>query len=45
MTTAERIEKLEDNLFILAMKDHWTTADYDLDAKWRKELRELRKAQ
>ena len=43
MTIAERIEKLENNLFYLSMKDRWNKEDRELDAKWREELRKLKK--
>ena len=44
MTTNERIEKLEMQIFVLECKDHWNTKDYEDYAKMNAELRELKKA-
>ena len=44
MTDREkRIETLENALFDLKMKDRWTPQDYERDARWTKELNELKK--
>jgi hypothetical protein len=39
----ERIEWLENRLFILSMKDRWNSQDYELDRQWTNELNELKK--
>jgi hypothetical protein len=39
----ERIEWLENRLFILSMKDHWTPNDFEQDRQWTNELNELKK--
>lgn len=38
----ERINKLEERRFYLSMKDRWTNADFDYDAKLLRELADLR---
>lgn len=43
MNKTERINELEKNIFLLSMKDYWTSADFEQDRKWNKELRELTK--
>ena len=43
MTTKDRINELEKNIFLLSMKDHWTSADFEQDREWNNELRELTK--
>jgi hypothetical protein len=43
MKKSERIEWLNNRLFILSMKDHWTREDFDLDRQWTNELNELKK--
>lgn len=40
----ERIRQIEKQLFILNMKDNWTTADYQKDNELNRELRELKNA-
>jgi hypothetical protein len=40
---SERIEWLENRLFILSMKDRWNSQDYELDRQWTNELNELKK--
>ena len=37
----KRIAKLENEIFVLAMKDNWNNDDYDKDRKMNVELREL----
>lgn len=44
LTVAEKIEKIENQLFYLEMKDRWNTEDYAQQSKWRTELTELRTA-
>ncbi len=39
----KRIEVLENRRFMLAMKDHWSRADYELDDELLVELIALRK--
>lgn len=39
----KRIEKIEYNQFLLAMKDHWNRKDYEADDKMYTEIIELRK--
>ncbi len=43
MTIEERIEKLENSLFYLDMKDRWTPADHMSYNKIVRELESLRK--
>ena len=40
----ERIRQIEKQLFILNMKDNWTTADFQKDNELNRELRELKNA-
>lgn len=37
-----KIEELENKRFLLAMADHWTQEDFDLNDKWFKEIMELK---
>ena len=39
----EEIERLENSLFYLDMKDRWTTSDYEIDREWRNKLSELKR--
>ena len=39
----KRIEDLENRRFFLAMADHWGREDFELDDKWYREIRELKK--
>ena len=46
MTREEAMAKaieIKNNRFFLAMKDYWTTRDYQQDDKWCKELDKLNK--
>lgn len=43
MTIEERIEKLENSLFYLDMKDHWTPDDHMNYSRMIKELAKLEK--
>ena len=43
MTNAERLEKLEWDRFILAMKDRWDRADFDEDARLGREIEAFKK--
>lgn len=43
MTNAERLEKLEWDRFILAMKDRWDEADFSKDARLGREIEALKK--
>lgn len=43
MNKTERINELKRNIFLLSMKDRWTSADFEQDHKWNNELRELTK--
>ncbi len=47
MTNRESIEKqiktIEHQQFILQMKDHWSSEDFDQDREWSNEIRELEK--
>jgi len=38
----KRIDELETRQFYLAMKDRWSNADFDLDRKLSREIRELK---
>lgn len=38
-----RINQLEERRFYLSMKDRWTNADFDYDAKLLRELADLRR--
>lgn len=42
MAIKERIAELERNIFMLDMKDRWSTEDYTMSREWHKELRELK---
>ena len=37
-----RIEKLEQEMFYLEMKDHWSREDFEQMSEWRNELRQLK---
>ena len=39
----KKIEDLENRRFYLAMADHWSRKDFELDDKWYREIRELKK--
>lgn len=43
MDKVKRIEELEYKLFVLSMKDRYTSADYEQERKWKIELAELKK--
>ena len=43
MTNAERLEKLEWDRFILAMKDRWDRADFDEDTRLIREIEAIKK--
>lgn len=43
MTNAERLEKLEWDRFILAMKDRWDRADFDENTRLGNEIEALKK--
>lgn len=38
-----RIETLENKMFYLKMKDHWTPSDFETDRKMYHEVKELKK--
>lgn len=38
----EKIERLEQDKFYLAMKDRWSADDYVMDRKYASEIRKLR---
>lgn len=38
-----RIETLEDKMFYLKMKDHWTARDFELDRVMNNEVRKLKR--
>lgn len=42
MAIKERIAELERNIFMLDMKDRWSTEDYATSRRWYEELRELK---
>lgn len=42
-TREEKIRELENKRFFLAMKDNWTTKDFDRDEELRREIEELKK--
>lgn len=42
MTTTERIEAIERELWLMEFKDHWTPADWERRAELNRELNELR---
>ena len=37
-----RIETLEDKMFYLKMKDHWTSRDFELDRMMNNEVKKLK---
>ena len=37
-----RIKELEELIFLLEMKDHWTREDFDQMAEWKLELKILK---
>ena len=39
----KRIEKIEEERFYLAMKDHWTREDFDKDREYLREINKLKK--
>lgn len=39
----QRLEKLEDERFLLEMKDRWSAKDFDTDRMYGREIRELKK--
>ena len=39
----KKMDEIENSRFFLAMKDHWTRADFEIDDKWFDELLELKK--
>ena len=41
----KRIEEIESRRFFLAMKDRWSSGDYDLDRELFRELRQLQMLQ
>jgi hypothetical protein len=42
MNKNERIAQLENQIFALSMKDHWSERDFENDRLWNEELRELK---
>ena len=42
-TREEKIRKLENKRFFLAMKDNWTRKDFERDEELRREIEELKK--
>lgn len=44
MNIGEQIKKLEEQIFLLEMKDHWDKSDFDLMKKLELELASLKKA-
>ena len=38
-----RIETLEDKMFYLKMKDHWTSRDFELDRMMNNEVKKLKR--
>lgn len=42
-TREEKIQKLENLRFFLAMKDNWTRTDFERDEQLRREIEELKK--
>ena len=40
----KRIEELENKMFYLSMKDHWSNEDFEQNREWRREIERLRNA-
>lgn len=39
----KQIKTIKYQQFILQMKDHWSSEDFDQDRKWTREIKELEK--